>query len=209
MASPPASSADAICSYADLARGPWRQLQLDEKRDLGVRRKRNAVLRVRAVLVQHPEAPPVEHLDGRDVEPPGIAFAPGPPGPLAQLGDHPERQGFARERHQRQARRRRRGDDAERGLDDDAKGALRADEEVDEVHARRGVVAGGPLRHIGHHVGRHRHTDDAGRRLDLEVAVGVRAHVAAHDIEHLARREDHRERPHPVARAAVFERGGA
>jgi hypothetical protein len=124
-----------------LAGGSRCQLQLDEERDLGVWRKRNAVLGVRAVFVQHPEAPSVEHLDGRDIEPPGIVLVPRSLRPVAQVRDDLERLRLARERHQRQTCCRRRCDDAERGLDDDAEGALRADEQVDEIHARLGVVA--------------------------------------------------------------------
>ena len=43
-----------------------------------------------------------------------------------------------------------RGCTSELGLDDDAERAFRADEQIDEIHPRRDVVARGSLRHIGH-----------------------------------------------------------
>ena len=55
---------------------------------------------------------------------------------------------------------------------DDAERAFGSDEEIDEVHVGRGVIAGRALRHLRHPIGRHRHRDTRPlRRLELEPAV--------------------------------------
>ena len=109
-------------------------------------------------------------------------------------------------RHDRRPRRQH----AQRHLGDDAERAFRADEEIDQVHVRRGEVAGRQLRHAAA-------SDSAGtgtrtvrsRSIDLEVAVRVRARRAALDVEHVAARQHDGERLDPVARRAVLERRGA
>ena len=131
------------------------------------------------------------------------------PGAIAQGGGHGDGLGVtiapdepdspAREGHHLQLR-----------LDDDAERAFRSDEEVDQVHARPGEVAGRELRDGWHRIGRHRHAHDALRAgVDLEPALWRRRDLPAPEVEHVAAREDHREGRHPVARGAVLERRGA
>ena len=57
-----------------------------------------------------------------------------------------------RERHEEQTPGRPAGHDSQRDVHDDAKRALGADEEIDEVHPGRGEVTGRQLRHVGHPV---------------------------------------------------------
>ena len=53
----------------------------------------------------------------------------------------------------------------------DTERALGSDEEIDEVHAGCGVIAGRSLRDLRHPIGRHRHRHVPARGLDLEPAV--------------------------------------
>ena len=54
---------------------------------------------------------------------------------------------------------------------DDAERPFRPDEEIDEVHAGRGVISGRSLRDVRHAIRRHRHGHAPARRLDLETAM--------------------------------------
>ena len=138
-----------------------------------------------------------------------IVGAPGLPRGIAQALHERERRAAIVERHERQAHRRPRGQHAQGHLGDDAERAFGSDEQVDEVHARRREVAGRELRHIRHPVARHAQPDGVVGQDDFEVPVGIGDRFAAHDVEHLAAGQHHRQRPHPVARRAVLERRGA
>ena len=117
-----------------------------------------------------------------------------------------ERRAAIVERHERQAHRRPRRQHPQRHLGDDAKRALGSDEQVDEVHARGGEVAGRELGHVRHAVARHTNPHGAVGQDDLEMPVAIGHRAAALDVEHVAVGQDDRQRLHPVARGAVLER---
>ena len=97
---------------------------------------------------------------------------------------------------------------AERHGRDHAERPLGPDEEIDQVHVRFRVIAGGPLDDVGHPVGRHRHVDRSARSRDGETAA-MRAPLAAADGQLRPVRQDHRQRLDPRAHRSVPERRGA
>ena len=117
-----------------------------------------------------------------------------------------ERRAAIVERHERQAHRRPRRQHPQRHLGDDAERALGSDEQIDEVHARGGEVAGRELGHVRHAVARHTNPHGAVGQDDLEMPVAIGHRRAALDVEHVAAGQDDRQRLHPVARGAVLER---
>ena len=141
--------------------------------------------------------------------PSGSRAAPGLPCGVAHAAHERERRAAIVERHERQAHRRPRRQHPQRHLGDDAERAFGSDEQVDEVHARGGEVAGRELRHVRHAVARHTDPHGAVGQDDLEVPVAIGHRAAALDVEHVAAGQDDRQRLHPVARGAVLERRGA
>ena len=113
------------------------------------------------------------------------------------------------ERHEREAHRRPRRQHAQRHLGDHAERAFGSDEQIDEVHRRRGEIAGRQLRHVRHPIRRHRNARRAVGQHDVEEPVAAGLRPSALDVEHVAVGQHDGQRPHPVARRAVFERGGA
>jgi len=101
-------------------------------------------------------------------------------------------------------------DDLERRLNHNAKRALCSDEQVDQIHPRRGVVASRELGNVGHHIRRHRYAEHrACCELDLEPAVVARERLASYDVEDVAAGEHDRRRVDPSTCRAVLERCGA
>ena len=93
-------------------------------------------------------------------------------------------------------------------LGDHTERPLRPDEQVDRVHAGPGEIAGRPLRHVRHPVGRYRNTPQAAGAVQLEVAVRVGAVLAALQLQHAAVGQHHSQSADPTARGAVLEGGG-
>lgn len=89
---------------------------------------------------------------------------------------------------------------------DDPERALGADEQIDQIHARGGMVAGGALRHRRIGVRRNRHDQLARGSADLEEAVGMGQRPAALEIQDLAVWQHHRHGGDPVPRGPVLER---
>ena len=88
--------------------------------------------------------------------------APARPGRAPEGGRQRHRLVVRVERHERNQAARQRDHAQDRGRHD-AERAFRADEEVDQIHARPRVVPGRQLCDVGHRVGRHRNPVDSSR----------------------------------------------
>ena len=161
------------------------------------------------VLFHEVQAASVQMLDRGDIDPARVVRSPRRLRFGTQRGHERDRLRLAQYRDPREARRRAPRDDGEGDLRYHTQRSFRPDKEIDQIHLRGREVPRRPLRHGRHLVGGHRDPANVGVGDDLEVPIGMRAHVTACQVENAAVSEDDREAPDPVAHAAVLEGAGA
>ena len=199
---------------ADLVERPGgghfrRQLQRDKQRHRRAVRDRHAVRAIGEILAQDRQTSRVHMLDRGDVEAVRILLAPRVASRLAEPGHEADRRAPIVEWHEREAHRRPCLQHPQRHRGDHAEGAFGSDEEIDQIHRRRGEIAGGAFRHIRHPIRRHRNPRRPVGQHDVEEPVAAGRRLSALDVEHLAVGQHDGQRPHPLARRSVLERGGA
>ncbi len=89
---------------------------------------------------------------------------------------------------------------------DDAEGAFRADEQINQIHPRRREVSRRQLRHRRHLVTGDIDSDGPAGDVQREISVLVRARLSALDVQDDACWEHDGDGLHPVPRRAVLER---
>ena len=148
-------------------------------------------------------------LDGGDVDAARVASRPGVVRLSTKIVCQRDGRALAPNRHEPPTRGRGAWRRAQRGARDDAKRALRPDEQVDQIHSRRREVARRSLRNIGHSDGGNSDAPYAARRFDLEPAVLRRRRLASRDLEHVSARQDDRHRLYPRSNRPILESRGA
>ena len=118
-------------------------------------------------------------LDRGNVDPVRIAAAPCASGRIAQRPHERKRAIDIAELHECKAERGPVWQHAQRRFGDHAERAFRSDEEIDQVHAGRGEVPRGQLRHGRHAISRHVDVKIAGVDLDRESSVRIGAKFRA------------------------------
>ena len=182
-----------------------RQLELDQQQESRRCRPGDLVLAVGSILREDLQRPGVHVFDRRDVDPGRVARPPRLARRAAQLRHQCEGTRFIGDRDQGVAETGTRGLQSQHGRGDDPQRALGPDEQVHEVHARRGVVARRPLDHVRHHVGRHGHDTRTRRSVDDERPGVVEDVIAATDVDDVATRKHDGQAVDPLSRGAVLE----
>jgi hypothetical protein len=160
----------------------------------------------------------VEPLDGTDVRAAAIAALAGRSGRPAHGRGQLERGLLVGKKHQRRDDGRRRGNQLDGHGRDQTQRALRADEQIDQVHWIRGEVASGDLFHGGQAVFRNGNLEiRTVGQPDAERAAATCHDLSPLDFQQIAVEKQHPQAVDPLARDAVLEgrraarvrRGGA